>query len=185
MWWQYFGFWTVYWKNKPKNKKNTLTIILSLNLIFRFLYIAWLVFPTIVQLWCSVIFTVYWARFNMYPVLVFCGVVPVAMATEWSAEGNISILSCESWGTSSVPFVSHSHRIYCTTLRVGVYKILPPPFTLAPTPTDHLLHRMHAGISRPDRLNRWSAQTVCLYDHPPMCQMGLKHGFGGSFQPCK
>lgn len=31
------------------------------------------------------------------------------------------------------------------------------------TPTGHLLHQMHAGISQPDRLNRWSAQTVCLY----------------------
>lgn len=53
--------------------------------------------------------------------------------------------------THCVDFLHHLTRVSFTSTTSLFWPSQAPPL---PTPTGHLLHQMHAGMSQPDRLNR-------------------------------
>lgn len=139
-----------------------------------------LLFSTSVQISSSVLvfFTVYRARFNMYPMKTL-----VAMTTEWSAEENISILFVQKLrdivSTLCVSFTRDSlHRLTCGCLYSFVPFTPAPIRPLATCCTKCMLGSLNQTYWTDDQLRQ------CVYTLLT-CQTGLKYGFGGSFKPCK
>lgn len=84
----------------------------------------------------------------------------VAMATECSAEENIHRFHVRAEGHHQHPLcqlhAGFTHE--WVSVKMQFCSIHSSPYT----PTGHLLHQMHAGISQPDRLTRWTVQTIRL-----------------------
>ena len=133
----------------------------------------------------------YCARTNMFPIKQACS-PEFGTCCHDNSQGKYLHPLCGSRGTSSAPFVCD--LLHFTHGRVGdcVCTHFFVPFTpqclflavsCSSTPTRHLVHQMHAGISQLDRLNRWSAFSICV--SAKQAEMGLKYGMGGGFLFCK
>lgn len=109
-----------------------------------------------VQIWSGVLFSAYWATFSKYPMKHAC------CHGHWMfsrgkhlhrfhvrAEGHHQHPLCQLHAGFTHEWVS---------VKMQFCSIHSSPYT----PTGHLLHQMHAGISQPDRLTRWTVQTIRL-----------------------